>query len=929
MLSIKTLKGASASDAAGIARYPDEGRNRGKEPGIEDYYVRSSTGRWLGQGARRFGLAGEVREQDLVSLLQGFDPRDGHKLTQNAGTDRERVMAVDLTLSAPKSVSALWALGDADMRRALERSHTQAVERAVEFYQRQLALSSRGHGRAESERAGVLIATYQHASSREAEPDLHNHSILLNIAVRHDGTTGAVDMRNIYDYQHVLGAMYRAELAARLQQMGLAVERDRTSFKVAGVPQDLCDRWSTRRKQIVEAMSQASGTSAASAEAANLSTRRAKEDLTQDELNTRWQDQAREIGITRESLLTGVQQAAAGRDRQAPEQLQADRADDAALLRRMTEHEAVFDESDVWKAVAFEMQTYARPDEIEQRVHALMADPELVRLRHPETGQVRYTTREILKVERGTLRMLEARAAGTSLTPSDEAIQRAISETERIKGFALSTEQQAAVRTLLAGASVQALIGHAGAGKSASMTAVKIAVEQSGGTVVGLAPSAKAARELQKSSGIQSDTIHRLLYELEQGKRTLGPNTVIVLDEAGMADARIMYQLAQKVRDAGCRLMMCGDTAQLSPVGPGRTYCNWIKGAGRPHGHGAAELTEVRRHKLSFVREAAEDIRRGKVAEALGRYLDRGLLHVEDDREAAIKRVVERWARYYDRQHPGSTLVVTNTNAERIAISDAMRDYLKSRAEICNLTPIQALDREGNKSGALEIGEGDRLKWLKNDRAKGLMNNDLMTVERIDHRGGRTWLSVRTDDGERKRIDATDGVTAAHAWALTTHASQGSTVEHALVFASGGKGLTNRNSMYVQMSRSEYETEAVLTRDHLEEIAETAEPTAKMVQYAQSVAERRGLELPDETTFAAYRNWLNQHTYQVDDRAQSPLADVRDLIAAMSREDSPESTLDYQIEPGQDGSTEAHEEPEPELTLEPEAPEADEQEQEY
>ncbi len=185
----------------------------------------------------------------------------------------------DLTFSAPKSVSVVWGIAEQKQREAIERAHTQAVERTLAFAeQQQLFVTRRGHDGIERETARPIIATYLHGTSREADPQLHTHAFVLNVAARDDGSYGTLETKPLYEWKMALGAAYRAELAHELRALGYETAPDsKGSFRISQVPRDLERHFSKRRAQIEAVMSERGTTSAKAAEVAALNTRKAKE----------------------------------------------------------------------------------------------------------------------------------------------------------------------------------------------------------------------------------------------------------------------------------------------------------------------------------------------------------------------------------------------------------------------------------------------------------------------------------------------------------------------------------------------------------------------------------------------------------------------------------------------------------------------------
>src|ERR1700761_5733763 len=208
----------------------------------DDYYTgaREPPGRWAGDGAARLSLQGPVTRTEFEAALQGRDPKTGEQLAKEGGRSREHSAGWDMTFSAPKSVSVLWALSDPAERQKIEAAHRSAVLAATSHLERAAAWARRGRGGSIRERtAGLLVAQFDHHTSRESDPQLHTHSFVFNLAPRQDGSWGAIVSHELYKAQKTVGAIYRRELADGLERLGRGVERQAGGFRLAAIPREI------------------------------------------------------------------------------------------------------------------------------------------------------------------------------------------------------------------------------------------------------------------------------------------------------------------------------------------------------------------------------------------------------------------------------------------------------------------------------------------------------------------------------------------------------------------------------------------------------------------------------------------------------------------------------------------------------------------
>src|SRR5829696_2689256 len=236
-----------------------------------------------------------------------------------------------------------------------------------------------------------------------------------------------------------------------------------------------------------------------------------------------------------------------------------------------------------------------------------------------------YTSQRILDAE-ARLVTTAGRRDGSAV--DDTAMDLALLEMAA-NGTALDAGQAALVRQMCtSGARLQLAIAPAGAGKTTAMRALTLAWTQDGGQVLGLAPSAAAAAVLAEQTGIRTDTLAKLTWSLDHGElpdwaAAVGPSTLVIIDEAGMADTLSLDTTVQFVIGRGASVRLVGDTQQLAAIGAGGVLRDI------QHIHGALRLAEL--HRFTDPAEAAASLtlREGK-PEALKFYLDQGRVHVGD-----------------------------------------------------------------------------------------------------------------------------------------------------------------------------------------------------------------------------------------------------------------------------------------------------------
>jgi len=744
--------------------------------GAEDYYGEAgrAPSAWVGAGARHLGLSGPVSDEGLRRAFAGEHPLHGELLRARRGPQRNA--AIDLTFSAPKSVSLLFGLGAPDIEASVRGAHDEAVTAALGYLERRAVRVRRGrNGMRVLPAEGFVAATFRHRASRAGDPQLHTHAVVANMGLGPDGRWTALDARPVYAHAMAAGCLYQAALRARLTaELGVtwAPVCDGLA-ELDGVPTDVLRAFSRRRVEI-EAEVARHGTSGPTAtQAAALATRRRKDRNVDAEMLRRdWARRAADLGFDPAGVV--------GRHR-------------SPTLRR-TQVAAIYDYLASSEGLTARRSSFAAPDVVGAIASALPAGLDIdvegietLAARFLDSDRVvalasseerRWSTTELLATERRLVALAQGRRRAGRGVADSEALSHAC-----LGRPSLTDEQRTAVRRLTSeGDGIVVLIGVAGAGKTFALRTCADAWRASGAPVCGAAVARRAARELETGAGIPSTSISALLIQLDD--RPLQTGTVLVVDEAGMTGTRALAALAEAVDAADGKLVLVGDDRQLEAIDAGGAFRALARRGP------SIQLTQNRRQVHGWERDAAAALRDGDPRAALVAYARHDRITVTHRDEEARQRLISDWIAQ------GATEDVVMLAHRRRDVADL---NLRARR---HLRIASRLGIEEARCAAGRIATGDVLIVRQNLPSHDLANGDRGTVRSVDRRG-RVVLDVR-DTTVELGADVLLGRThrgepvLQYGYALTGHSAQGLTARRALVLADPGVG---RDWLYTAMTR--------------------------------------------------------------------------------------------------------------------------------
>lgn len=730
------------------------------------------------------------------------------------------VMAYDITFSAPKSLSILWAAGDTPTRQLCEEAFEAGVARGVEYLERNAIYVGR---QADRRPAGEMIAaSYRHSTNRELEPQLHEHVVIANMGRTPDGTVRALDSRSLFANATTAGYLAEAEMQHHCNRLGVGwTETRRGIANVAGVPDEAIRAMSTRREQILNLTAELGTDSALARQKAALATRASKEtSVDLDQLRHQWIERLQKHGF-------GPKQLAAATNAE-PTRPWTD-ADTQRLDRRLasssgvTEQKAIFDRRDVIQTIVDHAGGRLTADEVEQHADRWLHTDVAIPLANLEQFEIdcnatTYTTPTMVRLEATIADSYKQGHDTDSAIVSEPIIDTAITNWESATGHKLGDDQAAMVRSICgSGDQFQAVVGPAGSGKTAALEVAARSWEAAGYQVIGAAVNGTAAEVLERSTGVPSRTVAGLVTRLDTANhQILQPNTIVLVDEASTLGNRQHARLVHHVTQAGAAMRAIGDPAQHGAVEAGGMWAHLITN----HANRTPTLTENRRQNtpgMADVRLANSDYRAGRIAEAIGRLEANQRIVTAETSGELLDHLAADW--YVDR--------TTNPDAPTRMIAEHHRERraLNARAQ-------QLLRHDGTLTGpAARIGDaafhvGDeviarapnRQLHPADDRSVYIRNGTTGTVTAIHGEPGTESLTV--DFKNRGEITVPhEWLTAelrpgligglAPAYAVTSHAAQGDTYRTGRIIATD---TASTEAVYVGLTRGTHDARIYTVR---------------------------------------------------------------------------------------------------------------------
>ena len=736
---------------------------------------------WQGKGAEALGLSGNVDPEVFKELLEG--KIDGQQLgrldkDENGNVELNHLPAIDITLSAPKSVSIM---GEVYGDERIKQAHQEAVSEVLNAISEQsISTRIREGGEIREEKSNqTVIAKFEHNTNRLQEPDTHTHALILNVVKTEDGKWRSIDNREIYQTQRMYGAMYMNKLAEKVQGLGYDIEikDDKGNFDIKGVGQNAIDAMSTRKKEIDEALAEKGLTrenaSASAREVATLDTRGKKIDIAHEELIEDWKEKTNQVMEVDGERLIEQSKVNQTLNNNQDQRLAAKEATRLSM-KTLTEREAVFDEN-MLRQKAYErgVGTTTAAD-IDKHIDSLKANGVIVSL---EDG--RTTTKAVLNSEKWTIKTINEHKDTIDRITNEEDVSSHIATYEEQKGFKLTQGQDESVKKIFSTKDrFIGIQGLAGTGKTTMLEVVKNIAHDNGYVIRGMSGTKKAANTLMKETGIESNTNKMFLINANKAQKewdqikldnpqAVRQKELWIVDESSFAGQQQLNEISNLAIKADARVVFVGDKMQLQSIAFGKPF-----EVGQNRGLDYAQMKDINRQKTEELKTLVDTTLGGtkeqlttdniketvKLMEQQGRIIEnKGMVEIsvadsneKETKAAALVNLVDKYVNIPKEERDNSK-VITPFNKDREEFNSLVRERLKEKGEIgkedFKLETLKSVNRTSAElNDAFYYKQGEKVQFGAEVRYLGIAKNEVLTVTGINAKAKK--VSLQNSEGK-------------------------------------------------------------------------------------------------------------------------------------------------------------------------------------
>ena len=730
----------------------------------DDYYLEREGGEdhkleWGGKLASEMGLSGKVDAEDWKNALNGHFP-DGTRIKGGSFKDPDtgellKRAGTDFVIESPKTVSMLYAATDnQDLKDWIVKTQAEVEKLSFDYLESQIGARRGKDGKTWETTGQALYGHVRHFTNREGECFIHAHGVFLNVTRNSDGKYQAMTNDRMMQYQRLVKEMGDAHWARRLSEKGIGIGKGKygevqiadfsreqiefSSSRGRNIEKYIREKWGVGREEATQAMK----------DEAWERTRKANKVHELDGLETRWKEEGKEAGI--DGVVRKIEQSfekGIGQKYLSPSsRLEIAREALKFAIEHHTERESAVKGGELIRTALRDGRGKITMEDMKKAVEEAKAEGSLIRQADALAGskQNLVTSREALEREK---RILKFEKAGRgAIDPvmnifQAEATLRAIQERE---GLTLNAEQKAAAMMILTtGNRYVGINGYAGTGKTTMLKpaieslqngAAFSALKNAGYEVIGLGPQHSAVHALRDAGIIESRTLQSWLADRQAGK-ALTEKTVVVIDEAGLTNAKDLESAMKRIEKAGARAVLVGDIKQYESVAAGPAFAMLQKA-----GMETVYVTEMQRQ-----RNAPENVREAArlSIESPEKALEKLSIREIRNPQERFKALSEEYLKSLDKKE---TLVLTGTHEARKAVNENIREALNLKGKGEEFSRFEAGDfTEARKKRIDSYEVGQDVRFGKDYRSMGVQAGEVGKVADVDREKGTVLLEM--EDG--------------------------------------------------------------------------------------------------------------------------------------------------------------------------------------
>jgi len=737
----------------------------------DDYYLTREGGEdhkleWGGTLAAEMGLSGKAGEEDWKNAMNGHFPggievKGGSYKDPDTGEMLKRT-GTDFVIEAPKTVSMLYATTDnQELKDWIMKTQGEVEKLSFDYLESQIGSRQGKDGKNWETTGKALYGHTRHLTNREGECHIHGHGVFLNVTQNAAGHYKAMTNDRMMQYQRPVKEMGEAHWAKRIREAGLEIDKGKYGeVQLAGFTRDQIEAGSSRGREIEKYIKdkwdlewsklprEERNEKRYMHDEAWERTRKAKKVHELDGLESRWKEEAKMSGtdeVTRN--LEGQFEKGIKPKYLSPEKrLEVARDSLKFAIEHHTERESAVKEGEVIRTALQDGRGKITFEDMKKALEEVKAEGSLIRQTDDlaKSKPNLMSSREALEREK---RILSYEKSGRhAVEPVMNPLQaenalKAITEKE---GLILNDEQKAAARMILTTDNrYSGINGYAGVGKTTMLKpaieslqngAAFTALTNAGYEVIGLGPQHSAVHALKDAGIIESQTLQSWLADRQAGK-DLTNKTVVVIDEAGIANAKDLESAMKRIEKAGARAVLVGDIKQYESVAAGPAF-RFLQDKGME----TVYVTEMQRQKNAP--ESIQEAARLSI-ESPEKALEKLEIREIRNAEERYKAISEEYLKSKD---PEETLVLTGTHEARKAVNENVREAMGLSGKGHEFSRYEAGDfTEAQKKRIDAYKEGQDVRFGKNYRGLAVQAGEIGKVEGVDRENGTVRLKM--EDG--------------------------------------------------------------------------------------------------------------------------------------------------------------------------------------